>query len=150
MQIKLFHRQSLPGSNTTLREGIETPYTIQLELDGLFDAVLRNLPELLSGSVKRLATCRTEDEFERTYEEAISAAIDHVGASLAPTTSPQRVMCPLCGGGPAAVYEGIDGFLYPFGLMKHLTGHQRSYECSVIASARRRASDSVASSLNSR
>jgi len=146
MKIKLFHRQPLPGARTILKEGAEEPFAMRLEADGLFDIVVARLPPALNQAIAGLANSDSEELFEERYEAAVTAAVAVAGPG---ESSHARVMCPLCGNGPVATYEGFDGFLYPFGLMKHLSGHQRTYECPVMASARRRASHSVALSTRS-
>lgn len=144
MKIRLLHRQSLPGARAILKDGAEEPFAMRLEADGLFDVVLARLPSALNQAIAGLANSESEDLFEQRYEAAVTAAIS---AAVPSEPDESRVMCPLCGRGSVAIYEGLDGFLYPFGLMKHLTGHQRTYECPVLASARRRASHSVAISI---
>lgn len=88
---------------------------MRLEADGLFGIVVARLPPALNQAIAGLANSDSEELFEERYEAAVTAAI----AVAAPGESSQaRVMCPLCGNGPVAIYEGFDGFLYPFGLME--------------------------------
>lgn len=59
MKIRLFHRQPMPGSTRAiLNEGTDEPYACQLEVDRLFDAVVRGWPQLLADAIIRLSDSR--------------------------------------------------------------------------------------------
>lgn len=75
MKIRLFHRQPMPGSTRAiLKEGTDEPYACQLEVDRLFDAVVRGWPQLLADAIIRLSDSRSEEDFERRYEELVMAS----------------------------------------------------------------------------
>lgn len=140
MDIKLSHRQPLPGSSGQRLAGqVADAFVLSTESQGLLDALLRTLPHNLVKPLSRLINSRSEKEFEQAYTEAIEAVVIEASTNV----HRNRVTCPLCMDGPASAYEGENGFAYPFGLRKHLTGHQRAYECAVMAATRRRASETV-------
>lgn len=140
MKIKLFHRKPLPGSSgVVLRGRVDNTNVLMLEAQGLFETVLRRLTKSLLDPLTRLINSPSEGELLRAYEDVIEATISAAAVGHQTGANDIRVMCPLCGGGPNSSYEGKDGFVYPLGLQKHLTGHQRAYECPVLSAARRHA-----------
>lgn len=144
MLIKAFHRRPLPGAAGIVLKGrVNSPHILELESAGLFDAVLRRLPDSLRAAIAALVHARSEQQFEECHRAAIDATLDFAAASDKP-----RVVCPLCADSASTVYEGEEGFAFPTGLHKHLAGHQRSHECVVLAAARRRAAEFLDSELS--
>lgn len=148
MKIGRRHRQPLPGSDDVLLSGNVTDfYVLQIEADALLQAIVSRLPEQLAHEVERLAASQSDAEFKARYECAIDQALLHGQGIAFDAADGLRSKCPLCNGTPQSAYVTADGFLLPHGLEKHLTGHQRAYECAVLAAARRRASAGAASGL---
>lgn len=145
MKINRHHRQPLPGLRTALLSGsvIELD-VLEMEASGLWQAIISRLPTSLACEIERLAASQTDDEFKSYYDSVIEQVILEAKLVSFEAADGLRAKCPLCNGSPQGAYETADGFLIPLGIEKHLTGHQRSYECAVLAAARRRASASAA------
>lgn len=144
MKINRHHRQPLPGSRGMLLVGnVVDPFVLEVEANGLWEALISHLSAPLARGVEQIAASRTDHEFMASYDYAIEQVLLAANAVAFEAADGMRAKCPLCTGSPQGAYETADGFLLPLGLEKHLTGHQRSYECAVLAAARRRASANV-------
>lgn len=117
-------------------------YLFEIEADGLFDAIVQRLDAQLAELIVRLIESKTDDVFAASYERAVQGILRFAGTNAFAAADGMRARCPLCGGGPQSAYENANGFLLSLGLEKHLVGHQRAYECAVLAAARRRAARS--------
>jgi hypothetical protein len=145
MKINRHHRQPLPGSKGALLQGNAVePFVLEVEAIGLWEALIAYLPAQLAREIERLIASRTDDEFAAHYNRTIEQVPLTARSVAFAAADGMRAKCPLCSGSPQGAYETTDGFLLPLGMEKHLTGHQRSYECVVLSAARRRAAASVA------
>lgn len=103
--------------------------------DELYSArrfIVSHAPDRYRDILENLASCRTAEQFFGLEPKAVEDIITECNSTLSNDNSwNKRVLCPLCEDRPPAAYAE-QGFTFPEGLRRHLTGYGNVSQCDVV------------------
>lgn len=105
---------------------------LEYELYSARRFIVSHAPARYRDILENLASCRSADHFLGLEYKAVEDIITECNSTLSNDKSwNRRVLCPLCDDRPPAAYAE-QGFTFPEGLRRHLTGYGNVSQCDVF------------------
>jgi hypothetical protein len=105
-------------------------------LDQAYRTILHLLPKPFQDAFHKTLWADSRQEMHSRLDEAIDLVIEQANVRTdrfgnnSIIFEEQHAYCPLCGDGSSSAYA--DGFKYPEGLRRHLTGWGNNWRCCVV------------------